>query len=174
MDWRVGRAVKATVLKTVGGNPSQVRILYSPHRMIYFERPEGFKPKFDAVSCYLVNNGRILLLQRLPEKPQGGQWGTPAGKIDDNETPEEAVVREVFEETGIQLKEGRAQKINTIFVKFPEYDFNWHMFRSEVSQTDTKIKPDEHSAHLWVSPTEALQMDLVMDEDVCIKYSFKL
>lgn len=142
--------------------------------MIYLERPEGFDPKFEAVSCYLVNDGQILLLQRLPEKPQGGKWGTPAGKIDKNESPEDAVLREVFEETSVELKKGEAQKIGTIYVKFPDYDFDWHMFRANIDHRNTKLKSDEHTAHKWVTPKDALQMDLVMDEGICIKNAFKI
>lgn len=142
--------------------------------MVYFKKPKAFSPKFEAVSCYLQNSGKILLLKRQSHKSQGGKWGTPAGKIEKDETPIVAIKREVFEETGVNLQEGETQHIDKLYVRFPEYDFDWHMFKADVSDRSTKIKTDEHSAHLWVTPQEALKMDLVMDEDFCIRNAFKL
>lgn len=44
-------------------------------------------------------NNRILLVKSA----DGEVWGLPAGAIDLGETPEQAVVREVFEETGLKV-----------------------------------------------------------------------
>ena len=44
------------------------------------------------------NNGRVLLAQRPEGKSYGGLWEFPGGKIESNESPEEATVRELREE----------------------------------------------------------------------------
>ena len=47
--------------------------------------------------------GRILLMRRADD----GRWGLPAGAVDPGESPAEAVVREVREETGLVVRAAR-------------------------------------------------------------------
>jgi 8-oxo-dGTP diphosphatase len=47
-------------------------------------------------------DGRILLAQRPEGKSMAGLWEFPGGKIEDGETPEDALVRELHEELGIE------------------------------------------------------------------------
>ncbi len=47
--------------------------------------------------------GRILLMHRADD----GRWGLPAGAVDPGESPAEAVVREVREETGLIVRPTR-------------------------------------------------------------------
>jgi 8-oxo-dGTP diphosphatase len=55
-----------------------------------------------VVAVALIDaDGRILLAQRPPGKDMAGLWEFPGGKILEFETPEEALVRELKEELGI-------------------------------------------------------------------------
>jgi 8-oxo-dGTP diphosphatase len=47
-------------------------------------------------------DGRVLLAQRPEGKPMAGLWEFPGGKVQDGETPEAALVRELAEELGIE------------------------------------------------------------------------
>ncbi|WP_378941808.1 (deoxy)nucleoside triphosphate pyrophosphohydrolase [Paracoccus sp. R86501] len=47
-------------------------------------------------------DGRVLLAQRPPGKPMAGLWEFPGGKVEQGETPEAALIRELDEELGIQ------------------------------------------------------------------------
>ncbi|GAB4476754.1 MAG: NUDIX domain-containing protein [Anaerolineae bacterium] len=58
-------------------------------------------PKVAAV-VFITQGGRLLMVRRGVE-PEPGKWALPAGYIDLGEDPREAAVREVQEETGLQV-----------------------------------------------------------------------
>ena len=51
--------------------------------------------------------GRLLLIQR-GHAPHRGSWSLPGGRIEAGESPEQAIVREVREETGLDVRPGPA------------------------------------------------------------------
>ncbi|MEM9678499.1 MAG: (deoxy)nucleoside triphosphate pyrophosphohydrolase [Pseudomonadota bacterium] len=58
-----------------------------------------------VVACALVDtDDRVLLAQRPPGKSMAGLWEFPGGKLEEGETPEEALIRELAEELGIETK----------------------------------------------------------------------
>src|SRR5271170_2401299 len=59
-----------------------------------------------VVAVALVDaDGRVLLAQRPEGKSMAGLWEFPGGKIDAEETPEAALIRELKEELGIDVTE---------------------------------------------------------------------
>lgn len=58
-----------------------------------------------VVACVLVDgDNRILLAQRPQGRAMAGLWEFPGGKLETGETPEDAMIRELYEELGITVK----------------------------------------------------------------------
>ena len=66
--------------------------------------------------------GRVLLAQRPLHKHMGGKWEFPGGKIDEGESPEQALARECEEELGIQIDQSSLAPIT--FASHPYDGFN--------------------------------------------------
>ncbi|MEZ0373469.1 MAG: NUDIX hydrolase [Candidatus Sericytochromatia bacterium] len=57
-----------------------------------------------SVRALIIREGRVLMLQRGEEISLPGHWCLPGGRIDLDESPEAACVREVKEETGLEIR----------------------------------------------------------------------
>ncbi len=67
---------------------------------------ENNKPIVLVAACALIDtDGRILIAQRPEGKSLAGMWEFPGGKVEEGETPEQALIRELNEELGIETKE---------------------------------------------------------------------
>ena len=61
--------------------------------------------EFKRYSGIVVKNGdKVLLCKRSPTESLPNEWSIPSGKIENNETPKEAALREFHEETNIKIK----------------------------------------------------------------------
>ncbi len=132
--------------------------------MMSKEKPAGFNKRFDIVGCFVECDGKFLLLRRHPHKASGDKWGLPAGKADAGEEMKQAVLREVEEETGLKLPELQVGYFDSLYVRDGDFDIEWHMYSTKLNDLpEVQTNPDEHSEFTWVTPSEALQMNLIHD-----------
>ncbi len=143
--------------------------------MIYLEAPENFNPRFEVASCFCEYGGKFVLLHRQDYKPEGGTWGMPAGKIDFGEPLFDAIIREIKEETHLKTSLESLSYLRQVFVRYPDYDFVYHIFRSTLDrEPKVKINLKEHKAFRWVAPAESLSMNLIGGLDECIKLFYQV
>jgi 8-oxo-dGTP pyrophosphatase MutT (NUDIX family) len=141
--------------------------------MIYKDKPENFNPKLEAVGCFVQCDGDIILLHRQDHKPQGNTWGIPSGKVDSGENPKITALRETEEETGIKIPENKMTYFSTVYVRFQEYDFVYHMYHANLKEkSKIKISNREHKGAKWIAPGKAMGLPLIEDLDGCIKMFF--
>ncbi len=73
-----------------------------------------------VVSIALINNESEILLSKRPEKKHlSGFWEFPGGKVEEGETPEKALIREVKEELNIDINNKCIAPLS-----FSEFDYN--------------------------------------------------
>jgi mutator protein MutT len=144
---------------------------------IYHEPTAQFKPRATIAALYIEYEGKILLLHRQENKSQGNRWGIPGGKVDKGETPLQAVLREVKEETGYDFSTQPIEDLGAVYVEHNEKDHvTYHMFRVQFAGDPgaVKINFHEHKGFTWVTPQDGLNMHLIQDEDACFKLTYGL
>jgi 8-oxo-dGTP pyrophosphatase MutT (NUDIX family) len=124
--------------------------------------PPQFSPQIQVACCYVEVEGTILLLQRTQDKSEPHRWGVPAGKLEPKEDPHKAALRELFEETGISVKNpSQIRQLGSLYMRKPHIDYILHIFKVDVDlPVEVKIS-GEHQTFKWTSPQDREAMDLV-------------
>ncbi len=107
-------------------------------------------PEYHVSAAVLRKNGKILITKRKPEGHLGGLWEFPGGKVRQNETPEEACVREIKEEVDLEIKvESLLARIRHAYTHFKiVMDIYNCVFVSG------KVRLDGPVDYRWVRPEE--------------------
>jgi 8-oxo-dGTP diphosphatase len=106
-----------------------------------------------VVACALIDpDGRVLIAQRPAGKAMGGLWEFPGGKIEPGERPEEALIRELFEELGIEVQESCLAPFSFASHTYP--DFHLLMPLYVCRRWAGAPQAREHTALKWVRPKE--------------------
>jgi ADP-ribose pyrophosphatase YjhB (NUDIX family) len=79
--------------------------------------------RFQRVAAYgVARDGDLVLLTRLSRSPHQGRWTLPGGGLDFGERPRDAVVREVHEETGLDVRVEELLDADAELWSFPRGD----------------------------------------------------
>lgn len=93
---------------------------------------------------------RILLVRRSDDDPTGaGTWESAGGCVEPGETPEEALLREIGEETGVSGV--TVQRVAYVSLIEPEDPCLLIVYLCQ-SPTDQVTLSDEHRAYRWADP----------------------
>ncbi|MGN1422712.1 MAG: NUDIX domain-containing protein [Oscillospiraceae bacterium] len=109
-----------------------------------------------SVAGVVLREGRVLLARHTYGAGKG-RLIIPGGYIQRGESPEQAVVREIAEETGITVK-----PVSVIGIRFNMHD--WYVvFRAEYLGGTERSDGDENSEVLWLEAEKALSREDVPD-----------
>jgi 8-oxo-dGTP diphosphatase len=142
--------------------------------MFYNNPPEYFTPSMDVVICYCIYKDKFLLLRRQKGKAQEKTWTAPGGKKEKEETSQESICREVFEETGLVIHEKQLIDLGLYYVKIFDFCYTLQIFKTKLDFLPKKIilSFSEHDAYKWVTKKEALSLPLIEEGDKCILIAF--
>jgi len=80
------------------------------------------------ISIAIVKNeqSKYLIALRANDSHQGGKWEFPGGKVESNEQPEEAMLRELFEEVGLVATQYNL--FEKLFFDYGDKQLNLHFY----------------------------------------------
>lgn len=178
----VSKKDRSKVLEWYGSKkPSSSRIQETEKRVQFFKNKAGtllFTEKLasDEVATIAVmdENEAILMAPRL----DSGKWTLPGGHLDDNETPSQAAVRELAEETSLEIDEDDLDFLGSKSVETPSgRSVEVHSFVIQSDESaDSSADPDQELGE-WVKipTTQGLPQDIVNnlhngDNDVTLQF----
>jgi 8-oxo-dGTP diphosphatase len=112
-----------------------------------------------AAYALLQNSeGRFLLLRRSADsKTNPRRWEPPGGKIEQGERLDEALRREVFEETGLQIAVCRL--LGAVDFELPAIKVACLIMEGYLTSGDIRLS-SEHDAYRWLRLQEVREVDL--------------
>jgi 8-oxo-dGTP diphosphatase len=106
--------------------------------------------RVEVVAAIVRRNGKILITRRLDHAHLGGLWEFPGGKVEPGESLEEALLREIREELGMEIVVG--PEIFTIEHDYPTKSVRLHFFDCGVIQGEPQAL--DVSDLRWVTPLQ--------------------
>ena len=103
-----------------------------------------------AAVALIDADGRVLLAQRPEGKPMAGLWEFPGGKVEDGETPEAALMRELEEELGIRTWESCLAPLTFASHAYPNFHLLMPLFACRKWQGQPVAR--EGQALIWARP----------------------
>lgn len=107
-----------------------------------------------VVAAVIRKDDKIFATQRGYGEFKDG-WEFPGGKIEEGETPEQALAREIKEELNTEIQVGKL--IDTIEYDYPKFHLSMDCFWCEIMQGGLELK--EHEAARWLSKEELYSVD---------------
>ncbi len=95
-------------------------------------------------------DGRVLIAQRPDGKAMAGLWEFPGGKVDEGETPEEALIRELQEELGIDTEESCLAPFTFASHRYETFHLLMPLYVCRVWQGEAEAR--EGQTLKWVRP----------------------
>jgi|SRR5687767_644320 8-oxo-dGTP diphosphatase len=104
-----------------------------------------------VAACALIDaDGRVLIAERPAGKPMAGLWEFPGGKVDADERPEDALIRELKEELGIVVNEACLAPLT--FASHTYEDFHLVMPLYVCRRWEGTVSAREGQRLAWVRP----------------------
>jgi 8-oxo-dGTP diphosphatase len=123
------------------------------------------------VTCAIIRNeeNEILVVQRGEKTDHPFKWEFPGGKLKENETEEECIIREVREELSLEIVICKRLAVT-------EYDYGFKKIRLIPFVCDTLDELpflSEHVAYKWLDPPELKKIDL-SEADIIVANNYLL
>lgn len=124
-----------------------------------------------ATLCYLRKNNQTLMLHRVKKENDmhKGKWNGLGGKLESGESPEECAVREVKEESGLDVRNPRLKGVLT----FPAFSKNedWYVFLFVIHDFAGALIEDSAEGNLeWIDDDKLFDLPLWEGDKIFLKW----
>ncbi|WP_158861160.1 (deoxy)nucleoside triphosphate pyrophosphohydrolase [Lunatibacter salilacus] len=108
------------------------------------------------VTCAVISYGnKVLAVQRGPTQDLPGKWEFPGGKVEQNESEEECLIREIREELCLDIQLNR--RLHPVEHVYDRYTIRLIPFTATI--LGGKILLTEHQDYTWLSPVNLESID---------------
>ncbi len=139
------------------------------------------KPVRKAVRCYLIKDNKVVVTKYKEKNEKSGYYDIPGGKIEDGETPVKTVIREMKEETGLDVQNLKYK--GNMIIEYPSRIFDFDVFIT--NEFDGETQEFEDNTSEWMDIKELLQKEKILSNIMLLdrffikgliddKYNFKM
>ncbi|MBB3699149.1 NUDIX domain-containing protein [Flammeovirga yaeyamensis] len=119
-----------------------------------------------GVILHPMHPGKFLLSKRPMDRHLGGLWEFAGGKIEADETPERAIIRELKEEFDVEVTVNK--KVTHHIYHYPEVSLELHTFEVVITSGDIKLL--EHDEISWVTIDDVDKYPIAPSNKMIIDY----
>ena len=122
------------------------------------------KPIRKAVRCYLIKDNEVVLTKYKKGNKKEGYYDIPGGKIEEGESPKQTAIREMKEETGIEIQNLKYKGIMTI--EYPDRMFIFDTFISK--EYEGEPQEFEENTSEWIDIDELLKKEKILSNIILL------
>ena len=122
-----------------------------------------------ATLCYIKHEGHTLMVYRnkKPNDMHAGKWNGLGGKFEPGESPEECVIREVREESGLKI---RNPKLHGLLM-FPDFKgADWYVFVFTAHEFSGKLIDSPEGRLEWIHDEKLTSLNLWESDQIFLPW----
>jgi len=110
------------------------------------------------VLCGIIQNqeGQVFIARRKPGKSMAGKWEFPGGKLEENETEQDCLQRELLEELGMRVRVG--EKLGENEHHYTNFSIRLITYHCEIISATYELT--DHDVYEWVAPDRLSEFEL--------------
>lgn len=116
------------------------------------------KPVRKAVRCYLIKDEKVAVIKYNKDNKKSEYYDIPGGKIENGETSKQTAIREMREETGLEVKNLRYK--GKMIIEYPDRIIDFDVFIS--NEYEGELKEAEENIAEWIEINSLLQKEKIL------------
>lgn len=125
------------------------------------------KPIRKAVRCYLIKENNVVAT-KYKQGNKEGYYDIPGGKIEEGELPEQTAIREMKEETGLDIRDLKYK--GNMIIEYPNRIFDFDVFVA--SESEGELQEFEENTSEWIEIQELLQKEKILSNIIILDRFF--